>query len=72
MELAKSGNIGKICLPNAMTTFEEYLNDFASVETKKIGSDFLVKELNKINGVTKKKTQNMIERVNKGERDIYL
>ena len=72
MELAKSGNIGQICVPNAMTTFEEYLNDFASVETKRIGSDFLVKELNKINGVTKKKTQNMIERVDQGERDVYL
>ena len=30
MELAKSGNIGKICAPNGMATFEEYLNDFAS------------------------------------------
>ena len=72
MELAKSGNIGKICLPNAMTTFEEYLNDFASDETKESGLEFLSKELNKINGITKKKTQKMIERVDAGERDIYL
>jgi 2-iminoacetate synthase len=72
MELAKSGNIGKICVPNSMTTFEEYLNDFASDETKKIGSEFLAEELNKINGGTKKKTQNMINRVDQGERDIYL
>jgi len=72
MELAKTGNIGKICVPNAMTTFKEYLNDFASYETKTIGENFLQQELYKINGVTKKKTETMIEKVNAGERDIYL
>jgi 2-iminoacetate synthase len=72
MELAKSGNIGKICVPNAMTTFEEYLNDFASDETKEVGRDFLSKELDKINGITKKKAQTMIERIDAGERDVYL
>jgi 2-iminoacetate synthase len=72
MELAKSGSIGKICVPNAMATFEEYLNDFASDGTKDIGKNFLDDELGKIEGVTKKKTIKMIERVDKGERDIYL
>jgi 2-iminoacetate synthase len=72
MELAKTGNIGKICVPNAMATFREYLNDFATNETKTIGEDFLQTELNKIEGVTRKKTEKMIERVNEGERDIYL
>jgi 2-iminoacetate synthase len=72
MELAKNGNIGKICVPNAMATFKEYINDFASYETKKIGENFLRQELSKINGVTKQKTEKMIERVNAGERDIYL
>ena len=72
MELAKTGNIGKICVPNAMATFREYLNDFATDETKTIGEDFLQKELSKIKGVTRKKTEKMIERVTDGERDIYL
>ena len=72
MELAKTGNIGKICVPNAMATFREYLNDFASEETKNIGEDFLQTELSKIEGVTRKKTEKMIELVNEGERDIYL
>ena len=72
MELAKSGNIGKICVPNAMTTFREYLNDFASVETKTVGEDFLEEELKKINGSAKRKTEQMMARVNDGERDVYL
>lgn len=72
MELAKSGNIGKICVPNAMTTFREYLNDFASAETKTVGEDFLEQELKKINGTIKRKTEQMIARVNNGDRDVYL
>jgi 2-iminoacetate synthase len=72
MELAKSGNIGKICVPNALTTFREYLNDFASDETKEIGEEFLEEEISKISGVTKQKTEKMIARVNDGDRDIYL
>ena len=72
MELAKSGNIGKICVPNAITTFREYLNDFATENTKIIGEAFLQNELSRINGVTRKKTEKMIKKVNEGERDIYL
>ena len=72
MELAKTGNIGKICVPNAMATFREYLNDFASEETKKVAEDFLKNEMEKITGVTRKKVDQMVEKVNAGERDVYL
>ncbi len=72
MELAKSGNIGKICVPNALTTFKEYLTDFAPVETKKQGIEFLQKELDKQPETTKHKTEKMIERLDNGERDIYF
>jgi 2-iminoacetate synthase len=72
MELAKSGNIGKICVPNAMTTFREYLNDFASNETIKVAEVFLKQEIEKINGATRNKVEQMVERVDAGERDVYL
>lgn len=72
MELAKSGNIGKICVPNALATFKEYLNDFALDETKVVGEKFLDEEVEKSNGTIKNKTKVMIERVDEGERDIYL
>lgn len=72
MELAKSGNIGKICVPNAMSTFEEYLNDFATEETRDIGKKFIKSELEKIQGTTKSKTEKMIGKVDAGERDVYL
>lgn len=72
MELAKTGNIGKICVPNAMATFEEYLNDFASEETRMVGKHFLENELRKLSGATKRRTEEMIQKVDEGQRDVYL
>ncbi len=72
MELAKSANIGKICVPNAMATFKEYLNDFASSETKDIAYEFFEKEINRLEGNIRNKAGQMIERVDNGERDVYL
>jgi 2-iminoacetate synthase len=72
MELAKTGNIGKICVPNALTTFKEYLNDFAEEDTKKIGGEFLKDELEKVEGTTREKTEKMIEKIDTGERDVFL
>ena len=72
MELAKTGNIGKICVPNAISTFNEYKIDFASDETKKTAELAIQKELEKLDGSTKTKTEKMLERVNKGERDVFF
>ncbi len=71
MELARSGNIGKLCVPNAISTFDEYLIDYASDSTKKVGGDFVTREIEKLDGVTKSKTLKMQERVESGERDVY-
>jgi 2-iminoacetate synthase len=72
MELAKTGNIGKICVPNALSTFKEYLIDFASEETKDIGEDFLIEQIEKENDTSKNKVNKMIDRVINGERDVYF
>ncbi len=72
MELAKSGNIGKICTPNALTTFKEYLNDFASADTKAVAEKFFDEEVKNINGVTGKKLSKMLAQIDAGERDVYL
>jgi 2-iminoacetate synthase len=72
MELAKTGNIGKICVPNALTTFREYLNDYASDETKTVGNEFLEKEIEKAAAPLKKKVKDMIAKVDEGERDVYF
>jgi 2-iminoacetate synthase len=72
MELAKTGNIGKICVPNALSTFKEYLIDFASDDTKIAGEEFLSKQIEDENDQSKNKVKKMIERVTNGERDVYF
>ncbi len=73
MDLAKPGLIKEYCMPNAIFTFREYLNDFASPETKDKGMK-LIKEL--VNDVHKEKLKktitDTIEKIDCGERDIYL
>lgn len=48
MSLCKSGQIINCCHPNALMTLTEYLVDYASDETKKIGFEMIEKELDKI------------------------
>ena len=48
MSLCKSGQILNCCHPNALMTLTEYLVDYASEETKKIGFELIEKELTKI------------------------
>jgi 2-iminoacetate synthase len=72
MELAKTGNIGKICVPNAIATFKEYLIDYASEETKEVAEPFFQKEVESVEPAARKKVEQMIDRVTNGERDVYF
>ena len=48
MSLCKTGQIVNCCHPNALMTLTEFLVDYASEETKKIGFEMIEKELNTI------------------------
>ena len=48
MMLCKNGQILNCCHPNALMTLTEYLIDYASEETRKIGFELIDKELEKI------------------------
>jgi len=48
MSLCKSGQILNCCHPNALMTLAEYLVDYASPETKKIGFEVIERELDRI------------------------
>ena len=48
MSLCKSGQILNCCHPNALMTLTEYLVDYASDETKRIGFELIERELKKI------------------------
>ncbi len=48
MSLCKKGQILNCCHPNALMTLSEYLEDYASEDTKKIGYKLIEKELERI------------------------
>ncbi len=71
MDLAKPGLIKENCAPNAISTFCEYLEDYASPETKKLG---LVAVEREIEGLTPKGQQiarELIKKVQGGKRDVF-
>ncbi|MFH1520044.1 MAG: [FeFe] hydrogenase H-cluster radical SAM maturase HydG [Candidatus Micrarchaeota archaeon] len=73
MQLAKTGNINHLCRPNAILTFKEYLMDYTSAETRKIGEQLIVHELEKIESQDRRlETQNRLKRIEQGERDLYF
>ncbi len=48
MSLCKSGQILNCCHPNALMTLSEYLEDYASPETKAVGYEMIARELERI------------------------
>lgn len=48
MSLVKAGQIANCCQPNALMTLKEYLEDYASEDTKKKGEALIAKEINRI------------------------
>ena len=48
MSLCKSGQILNCCHPNALMTLEEYLVDYASEDTRRVGMALIDRELGKI------------------------
>ncbi len=73
MDLAKPGLIQLYCLPNALTTFKEYLEDYATPETKAVGERVIQAQLANIpsDGVRDKTVRNLKE-IELGSRDLYL
>ena len=71
MKLLKSGQIVNCCQPNALMTLKEYLEDYASEDTKRKGEIVIQNELEVItNPVVKQKATEYIENIHKGERDF--
>ena len=48
MALCKNMQIHNCCLPNALMTLQEYLEDYASAETKSVGEKLIAQELETI------------------------
>ena len=71
MALCKSKQILNCCHPNALMTLKEYLEDYASPETKELGMAKIEKELEKItNPIVKQKASDYIHDITEGARDF--
>jgi 2-iminoacetate synthase len=74
MSLAKSGQIGNVCLPNALMTLCEYSMDYGDETFREKASVILEKEtLNIVNDQIRSKTIENIEKIKSGKgRDFYV
>ncbi len=71
MSLCKSGQIQNCCHPNALMTLKEYLEDYASPETKKIGEALIQKELGNIpKEKVREITVHHLQEIERGNRDF--
>ena len=71
MALCKNMQILNCCHPNALMTLKEYLEDYASEETKKLGMELIDRELEKItNPKVKQTAYEHIHDISEGKRDF--
>jgi 2-iminoacetate synthase len=71
MELAKPGEIRKHCDPNALSTFLEYLIDYASPGTRETGESLITNTLEHMDDVPRRRAEGLLKKVRSGERDVY-
>jgi len=72
MSLAKIGEIQNLCQPNAILTFKEYLEDFASPATRTLGEKIIAHHLRQIaNPKLRRKTEERLAEIAQGKRDLY-
>ena len=73
MGLAKTGEIQKMCEPNALMTLMEYALDYGDESTCKKAEKLVMKEAKKINNEAIRKFINDgIIKLKEGQRDIYI
>lgn len=74
MEFAKPGFIHEYCMPNACLTLTEYLDDYASEKTRKLGYELISEKIKEMeNSKVRKQLKEKLEKVrNDGERDLYF
>lgn len=71
MDMAKPGEIKSHCGPNAVSTFAEYLLDYASPVTREVGFQLIDKVIGDMTGVAKERSERLLKQVKEGKRDVY-
>lgn len=72
MDLAKPGEIKYHCQPNALSTFLEYLHDYAGSDLKSSGEELISIELQHMDNQQIAITLPMLNQIRRGERDVFV
>jgi 2-iminoacetate synthase len=75
MGLLRSGKEGQFCKLNAVITFREWLDDFASPQTIAVGEKVIAGEIEEIkqkNPAMFPRLMEFYEKTSAGQRDIYF
>lgn len=73
MALCKSKQIQNCCHPNALMTLKEYLMDYASEDTRRIGEEMIEKEISNIpNPKVQEIVRENLTNIQNGQRDFRL
>lgn len=71
MSLCKTGKIQNCCQPNALLTLREYLEDYASPETREDGMNLISQELERVPSEhVRKLAEKRLAQIGAGERDF--
>ncbi|MFZ2958330.1 MAG: [FeFe] hydrogenase H-cluster radical SAM maturase HydG [Candidatus Ozemobacteraceae bacterium] len=71
MKLVKSGNIACCCQPNALLTLKEYLEDYASADTREKGEKVIAEELKRIpSEKVRRIAEENLASIHSGQRDF--
>ena len=71
MDLAKPGDIKLHCGPNALSSFKEYLKNYATPATVRIGEELISKTVSEMSGIARQRAEKLIKRVEEGRDDVY-
>ncbi|MDR0970583.1 MAG: [FeFe] hydrogenase H-cluster radical SAM maturase HydG [Lentimicrobiaceae bacterium] len=72
MEFSVPGFIKRFCTPNALLTLAEYIVDYAKPKTAEKGWRLIEKNLNQIDDSFVDEVKERLERIKKGEHDLYF
>lgn len=70
MDIAKKGKVHQFCIPNAILTFKEYLLDYASEETRKVGEKLIGRRIKDVPDSVRAMLRTRLEATENGARDL--
>jgi 2-iminoacetate synthase len=72
MDMAKPGEIKSHCDPNALSTFQEYLTDYASPATRAEGERLIQTILRRMAPAQQRVSSHLLDVVRQGRRDVLV